>query len=113
MKGLDFSVDTLKKQNYISTMSLVRTASFPGFDESLARFQDWDLWLTIAERGGVGVYVPEILFETNFGGTMSTRIPSIAAKFPKIFLWWPRVKKMYDARRVIEQKHHLIPGDRA
>ncbi len=64
---------TLERNNFISTMSLISREAFPGFDESLARFQDWDLWLTVAERGGVGVAVPETLFRVAEEGTMSRR----------------------------------------
>jgi glycosyltransferase involved in cell wall biosynthesis len=55
--------EALKGGNYVETMSLVRRADFPGFDPALRRFQDWDLWLTMAALGRRGVYVPEVLFE--------------------------------------------------
>lgn len=57
-----FNVATLRRANYISTMSLVRASMFPGFDESISRLQDWDLWLTMTERGSNGVYVPRVGF---------------------------------------------------
>lgn len=68
-----FEPEKLRENNYISTMSLVRASAFPGFDESLPRFQDWDLWLTVVERGGRGVPVPEVLFRVLEAGTMSRR----------------------------------------
>lgn len=52
----------LAKQNYISTMSLIRREDFPGFDPALQRFQDWDLWLTMMENGKRGIGIPEVLF---------------------------------------------------
>lgn len=68
-----FDAAAVKHNNYISTMSLIRRKTFPGFDESLARFQDWDLWLTMMERGAVGVGVSEVLFTVQQDGTMSRR----------------------------------------
>ena len=57
--GREFNAATLKKGNYISTMSLIRREAFPGFDESLERLQDWDLYLTMLKNGVEGIYVPE------------------------------------------------------
>lgn len=62
MLGRPFDAGALKKQNYISTMSLIRRADFAGFDENLEKFQDWDLWLTMLEKGKTGIFVPEVLF---------------------------------------------------
>lgn len=59
-----FSEIMLRKANYISTMSMIRREVFPGFDESLQRLQDWDLWLTLLERGVHGVFCPHQIFTT-------------------------------------------------
>jgi hypothetical protein len=45
-------------------MSLIRSADFPGFDESLHRLQDWDLYLTLLAQGKRGVYCNDIIFTT-------------------------------------------------
>lgn len=48
-----------------STMSLFRVEGFPGFDESLQRLQDWDLYLTLLMRDGrLGTCIPRVLFKT-------------------------------------------------
>ncbi len=62
----EFSEVALKRQNYISTMPVIRTKDFVGFDESLDRFQDWDLWLTMLEQGKKGVYCGSVVFETDY-----------------------------------------------
>jgi glycosyltransferase involved in cell wall biosynthesis len=62
-RGHPWDPNTLKNGNYVETMSLMRRNLFPGFDSSIARFQDWDLWLTMAEKGYRGVYIPKVLFE--------------------------------------------------
>lgn len=56
----------LKQHNYISTMSVIRTADLPNppFDEKINRLQDWDLWLTMLEQGKRGVYVEDLIFTT-------------------------------------------------
>ena len=63
-RGKKFSPRSLVKNNYISTMSLIRTDDFPGWDENLKRMQDWDLWLTMLRQKKVGVYVDTKLFKT-------------------------------------------------
>jgi glycosyltransferase involved in cell wall biosynthesis len=57
--------ERLKKGNYISTVSMFRKKLFPGFDEALPKLEDWDAWLTIAERGSYGVYVEQIIHESH------------------------------------------------
>lgn len=61
---MEFNADRLRQNNYISTMSLIWAEDFPGFDESLQRLQDWDLWLTMLERGKVGTYCGHKIFTT-------------------------------------------------
>lgn len=57
---------TLKCGNYISTMFPMRRHVFPGFDEALESLQDWDMWLTITERGSKGLFIPGYAFSTAF-----------------------------------------------
>lgn len=74
----------MMKDNYISTMSIIRSKDFPGFDESITRFQDWDLWLNLwINFGKRGVYCNDLIFETKKkpGITMDNNIDDdIAAR---------------------------------
>jgi glycosyltransferase involved in cell wall biosynthesis len=60
--AIHFDANALKYGNYISTMTLVRRDKFPMFDESLKRLQDWDIWLTMVERGSKGILCPSLTF---------------------------------------------------
>ncbi len=57
--------------NYIATMFPMKREIFPGFDESLEGAQDWDLWLTVTERGGRGSYIAGEGFITETPGAES------------------------------------------
>jgi glycosyltransferase involved in cell wall biosynthesis len=82
-KALPWNMESLKNGNYVETMSLMRREAFVGFDSDIKRFQDWDLWLTLAAKGCRGVYIPKTLFELHhFDKGISASVPfeeSIAA----------------------------------
>lgn len=105
-----FSADDLRKSPYIHTTSLLRREKFPGFDESLKKFQDWDLWLTIAERGGKGIWVPEELFSLKVRRQgMSRWLPSFFHRLPwQIIGWMPRELRNYRKwERIVKEKHQI------
>ncbi len=99
-----FDVERLRQMPYIHTTALIRREHFPGFDESLRRLQDWDLWLTMAEQGRAGVWVPEVLFTVQTGGTMSEWFPKI---FYRLLPWLPMVRRYQSAAEIVRRKHHL------
>ncbi len=89
---LEFSEERLRTMPFIHTTALIRRKDFPekGFDESLKRLQDWDLWLTMLEAEHKGVWINQLLFSVESGGTMSGWIPSF---FYKFFPFFPSVYK--------------------
>jgi len=99
-----FSGEKLKKAPFIHTSALIKASKFPGFDEQIKRFQDWDLWLTMLEHNSKGVFVDQILFQVATGGTISTWLPSFVYKF---LPWLKQVKKYKQAEAIIRQKHAL------
>lgn len=99
-----FDAARLRSMPYIHTTALIRRVDFPGFDPTLKRFQDWDLWLTMLEQGHVGCFVPEVLFTIQPGGTMSQWLPR------QLYHWLPflpAVKRYRQAEKLIRIKHHL------
>ena len=109
MLARPFDVLALQPCNYIHSTSLIRGSDVILWDESLQRFQDWDLWLTMAKHGKVGVWINEYLFRLTTGGTMSAWLPSFAYKKP--WRWLPgisqKVKSYEKAQSIIVQKHQL------
>ena len=47
-KALPWSNERLRKLNYIHTSALIRREDFVGFDESIKKFQDRDMWLSMS-----------------------------------------------------------------
>ncbi len=112
MRGVPFDSATLRKYNYINSASLIRREHFPGFDESIKRFQDWDLFLTMLTQGHVGVMIPEVLYDVRVIGESrigSAWLPSFVYKLPWNFIGWKpaRVRKYEKARNIIAKKHNL------
>lgn len=101
-----FSEEKLRNMPYIHTMSLIRKEHFPknGWDESLKKLQDWDLWLTMLKDGHIGVWIDKVLFKIKTGGVISSWLPSFIYKF---FPFLPIVKKYNKAVEIIKKKHDL------
>ncbi len=105
-----FDSAKIKRRNDIPTTSLVRRDKFPGSDESLKKFQDWDVWLTMIERGSRGKWLGEIIFAAKVHrGGMSQWFPKFMYKIP-----WPiwgytpkRIRRYREAEAIIRKKHGL------
>ena len=89
----------LKCGNYISTMFPMRREAFPGFDESLKSLQDWDLWLTIAAKGGKGLFIPGYAFSTAYPTP-----DSISGKGCTNEVWQERVKAVKAKHKLPDRK---------
>ncbi|HYE59568.1 MAG TPA: glycosyltransferase family A protein [Candidatus Kapabacteria bacterium] len=103
-----FDAEVLKQRNYIHSTSLIRRADVVPWDETLKRFQDWDLWLTMLEQEKRGVWIPEYLFRVlPRKGGMSTWLPSFVYSWPWCLL--PGIRKKVHAykraERIIADKH--------
>ncbi|MFH1535368.1 MAG: glycosyltransferase family A protein [Patescibacteria group bacterium] len=110
-KLFPFSSDELRNKNYIHTTSLIRKIYFTGFDESIKRLQDWDLWLTMMEAGHTGTHIPETLFTVKPRKSgMSGWLPSLVYKIPwqKIGIKIKRLESFRIAEEVIKKKHSLF-----
>ena len=105
-KLFDFDPEKLKHQPYIHTMSLIKRVDYPaiGWDESIKKFQDWDLWLTMLEEGKTGIFINQVLFTISPGGAMSSWVPSFTYK---LLPFLPVVKKYKKALQIIKDKHGL------
>lgn len=111
-----FDAGKLRRMPYIHTSALIRREHFPGFDESLRRLQDWDLWLTMLEEGHAGVWVDEVLFTAtvkrkgplSWGG-ISEWMPSFMHRIPWRRLGFKpgRISRYDEAVRVVKEKHGL------
>ena len=101
-----FDPARLQSGPYIHTMALIRRIDFPagGWDESIRKFQDWDLWLTMMSQGKSGIWVDKVLFKIAPGGNISSWVPSFAYK---LLPFLSSVKKYKAAMAIIKQKHAL------
>jgi len=111
MKYIPFNASLLAEFNYIHTTSLIRSSDFPGWDESIKKFQDWDVWLTMVLQHKKGIGINEVLFQIiNPGaGTMSTWLPKFMYKIK-----WPvlgytplAIIRYNEAKLFIQKKHGL------
>lgn len=105
-----FARAKLRQNNFIHTTSLLRREYFPGFDERIYRLQDWDLYLTILERGGQGIWIPEVLFKViPHARGMSVWLPQFMYKIPwsKFGIHIKILESFNQAKKIILEKHKI------
>lgn len=68
-----FDEYALTCQNYIATMFPMKRDVFPGFDENLKSLHDWDMWLTIVNKGHKGWYNEGWAFSTEMREGISSK----------------------------------------
>lgn len=109
-RGHPFDLQSLKERNFIHTSSLLRRSAFPGFDESLKKFQDWDLWLTMAERGSTGCWIDRELMRIQPRREgMSRWLPRIMYRIPWQQLGFipKEIHRYQEAEKIVRQKHGI------
>jgi len=89
----DFGAHTLRRGSVCSGMMLIEKEAFCGFDETLTQLDDWDLCLTLLERGIHGVHVREALF---FAFYLDHGVSNRATATSAI--------------HAIQRKHGMLPG---
>lgn len=110
MRSRGFDPDELKIYNYIDTTSLIRRSSIKTnspFDETLKRFQDWDLWLSMSKENKKGLFIPEVLYKKENGQRkgISSWLPSFIYKLP---FKTKKVREYESAKNVVLKKHGLL-----
>jgi GT2 family glycosyltransferase len=94
------STQAMFQENQVSIGSLFRAEGFPGFDESLGKFQDWDVYLTYLLRGDHGVKATKkLIFKTkhwmNQDGITKQTADAESARY-----WWCRVRTKHNPTKL-------------
>lgn len=102
-----FDAQRLKSGPMIHTTALIRTKDMTpkGWDESIKKLQDWDLWLTMLEEGKTGIWIDEFLFTLQPGGHISEWVPGFVYK---LLPFLPVVQKYNKAVANVKAKHNIV-----
>jgi len=92
VRSFPWDADRLKRENYISMVSMIRRKDMPSppLDESLRRYEDWDLWIRMMKAGKRGALVDQVLFVARYQ-------PDDLSGSGESIQW----------REIVEQKHGL------
>lgn len=81
--------------NYIGMSTLMKRSSFEqvgGYREKLNNkksYEDWDLWLTLSEKGYIGLYCPQTFY---YHRKLQSGSRNDANTWQKAYLRWPLIK---------------------
>ncbi|MBI4250570.1 glycosyltransferase family 2 protein [Candidatus Uhrbacteria bacterium] len=109
-RSFPYDKERLRGMNYIHTSALIRRERFPGFDPKIEKFNDWDVWLTMMEKGSYGIYVPEVLFTVRqHRATASAWLPSLVYRLPlkKLGIHIPSAERYEQWKCIVQKKHNL------
>jgi len=114
----EFNWQNLGQGGFMGGSCLMRRSVFDavgGFDPALRHGEDWDLWISLAERGYIGQLVPRILFayrkhgqglaETNPLWLRWRSLAYLYRKHPKLLQWhWLARLAAYDVLFLLTAK---------
>jgi len=109
-RSFPYDKERLRRMNYIHTSALIRRERFPGFDPTIEKFNDWDVWLTMMEKGSYGVYVPEVLFTVRqHRATASAWLPSLVYKIPwhLVGIHIGQIERYEKWKKIVQEKHGI------
>ena len=71
MPSREFSRKYLETSNYITGAGLMRREVYPMQEKGLKSLQDWDMWLSVTEKGSKGFFIDKSFFVTEKPGKTS------------------------------------------
>ena len=105
----------LQKENYISTMTLIRSEVFARYrwDPELRMFQDWDLWLRMVADGHNGAYTTHHMHEPLFTAIYGIDGHGITKRDPESRSATLReIRRRQEHRAMIENTTIMDEGER-
>ena len=93
VRAREFGKASVRTGSICSSMILIERSAFCGFDETLRQLDDWDLMLTLLEKGVHGAVVSEPLF---FAFYLDHGVSDKATVVPAV--------------HAVQRKHGILPG---
>lgn len=61
-QSLRYSPKVLLHRNYISVVTMFRKECYLGWNPRLNRFQDWEMWIRMMQKGYIGALIDDVFF---------------------------------------------------